>query len=308
LNTRSYNERIAPYRQPVLIYNPTAGKIQRHPRILQRTIEALEHAGVKPPLRATRTAHHASDLAAQAIAEGADLILVLGGDGTIHEAVNGMIHSRVPLGILPAGTANVLAMELGLGSNVKRAAGALTEAVERRIAVGRLCDSAGASRYFLCMCGAGLDAKIVHDLDSGLKARAGKLAYWLGGLSHIASRVGQFEVRVKGTSYQCGFALASRVRNYGGVLEIASGASLLSDDFEIVLLEGANPLRYAWYLLGVMAKRAQSMRGVRTLRGRCVELSGDAHLQIDGEYAGKLPARLEIVPDALTLLAPSAYK
>jgi diacylglycerol kinase (ATP) len=263
---------------------------------------------MKPRLLATRAPLHASDLAGQAIAEGADLVLVLGGDGTIHEAVNGMTPSRVPLGILPAGTANVLAMELGLGSNVRTAAGALLEAAERRISVGRLCDGTGASRYFLCMCGAGLDAKIVEDLGSGLKARAGKLAYWLAGLSQIATRVEQFEARVKGTSYPCGFALASRVRNYGGDLEIASGASLLSDEFEIVLFEGSNPLRYAWYMAGVLTKRVQSMRGVLTFRGPCVEFSGNARAQIDGESAGRLPVRLEIVPDALTLLAPPTYK
>jgi diacylglycerol kinase (ATP) len=263
---------------------------------------------MKPRLLATRAPYHASDLAGEAIAEGADLILVLGGDGTIHEAINGMMHSRVPLGILPAGTANVLAMELGLGSNVNRAAGALAEAVERRVAVGRLRDARGVSRHFLCMGGVGLDAKIVHDLDSGFKARAGKLAYWLTGLWQITSRVGQFDARVNGKTYRCGFALISRVRNYGGDLEIASGASLLSDDFEVVLFEGSNPLRYAWYMLGVLAKRGQSMRGVHTLRGRCVEVSGEAHLQIDGEYAGTLPALFEILPDALTLLAPPTYK
>jgi diacylglycerol kinase (ATP) len=263
---------------------------------------------VKPRLLATRAPFHASDLAQQAIAEGADLILVLGGDGTIHEAVNGMAHSRVPLAVLPAGTANVLAMELGFGSNVNEAASRLAEAVERRVAVGRLYEESGVSRHFLCMGGVGLDAKIVHDLDSGLKARAGKLAYWLGGLSQIASRVGQFVARVNGTSYECGFALISRVRNYGGDLEIATGASLLSDDFEIVLFKGSNPLRYAWYLLGVAAKRVQSMEGVHTLRGTCVEFSGDAHMQIDGERAGRLPGRFEIVPDALTILAPPAYR
>ena len=262
---------------------------------------------MKPRLLATRAPDHASDLARQAIAGGADLILVLGGDGTINEAANGMLHSNVPLGVLPAGTANVLAMELRLGSRPERAIPRLAVSVERRIALGRLCDASGVSRHFLCMGGAGLDAKIVHDLDSSLKARAGKLAYWVTGLSQIASRVAQFDARVNGSTYHCGFALTSRVRNYGGGLEIAGGASLLSGDFEIVLFEGSNPLRYAWYMLGVAVKRVQSMAGVHTLRGTCVEFSGDAHMQIDGERAGRLPARLEIVPDALTILAPPAY-
>jgi len=219
-----------------------------------------------------------------------------------------MVHSGVPLGVLPAGTANVLAMELALGSRVELAADRLGHCVERQIAVGRMCSPSGEPRLFLLMAGAGLDATIVTKVNSDLKAKAGKLAYWTAGLSRIASRVEQFEAKVNGDVYQCGFALASRVRNYGGDLEIAHGASLLSDEFEVVLFEGSNPLRYAWYMLGVGTKRVQSMTGVHTLRASRVEFSGDAHIQIDGEYAGRLPACFETVPNALTLLTPKAYQ
>ena len=83
---------------------------------------------------------------------------------------------------------------------------------------------------------------------------------------------------------------------------------LLHDDFEIVMFEGSNPLRYAWYMAGVGLKQAQRMRGVHTVRAGQIEFSGDAHLQIDGEYAGRMPGRFEIVPDALTILAPSLYR
>jgi diacylglycerol kinase (ATP) len=102
--------------------------------------------------------------------------------------------------------------------------------------------------------------------------------------------------------------LVSRVRNYGGDMEIASGASLLSDDFEVVLFEGSNPLRYAAYMTAVTLGQVKSMPGVRTLRSQRVEFLGDAHLQIDGEYGGRLPATLEMVPDALTLLVPAGYR
>ena len=158
------------------------------------------------------------------------------------------------------------------------------------------------------MGGAGLDARIVHDLNPGFKARAGKLAYWLTGFAHATQSVGQFEARINGRSYRCGFAIASRVRNYGGDLEIASGASLNHDDFEIVLFEGSNPLRYLWYMLGVGMKPVQTMAGVHVVRGGSVELTGDVHLQVDGEYAGRLPARIDIVPAAITLLMPSDYR
>lgn len=249
---------------------------------------------------------HATEIARRAVASGAELVVVLGGDGTINEAVNGMVHSNAALAILPGGTANVLAMELGLGSRLSAAIEKIPQCVEWRVAVGRLC-SHQQSRYFLAMGGVGLDAKIVYDLSPALKLRAGKLAYWLGGFGHVTQRVGQFEARINGDVYRCGFALASRVRNYGGDLEIARGASLRRDDFEVVLFEGSNPLRYLYYMLGVAAKRVQKMPGVRTARAGSVELSGDVHVQVDGEYAGRTPARFEIVPDALTLLIPPTY-
>jgi diacylglycerol kinase family enzyme len=217
-----------------------------------------------------------------------------------------MIHSSAALGILPAGTANVVAMELGLGSRLERAIERLATSIEKRVTIGRLCQSQG-SRHFLAMAGAGLDAKIVYDLDPAFKARAGKLAYWLGGFGHITERVANFEVCIDGSRHRCGFALASRVRNYGGDLEIARGASLLRGDFEVVLFEGTNPLRYLCYMCAVGLKRVQSMPGVRTIHAQRIELTGDAHLQVDGEYAGRLPACLETVPDALTLLVPPAY-
>jgi len=305
--TWSYTRRIAPYRQPVLIYNPTAGTIRRNPaRILQRTTEALERASIRPSLAPTAGPGDATRIAREVIEDGADLILVLGGDGTINEAVNGMVHSQAALGILPAGTANVLAMELGLGSRLDRAVERLKTSVEKRVAVGRVC-RADAGRHFLAMGGAGLDAKIVYDLNPKFKAFAGKLAYWLGGFGHIGQQVKNFEVRINGSRYECGFALASRVRNYGGDLEIASGASLLRDDFEIVLFEGTNPLRYLTYMFGVGLNRVQSMPGVHTIHAGRLELNGAEHLQIDGEYAGRLPASLEIVPNALTLLVPPSY-
>jgi diacylglycerol kinase (ATP) len=263
---------------------------------------------LKPLLLPTDAPSHATELARAAIAEGADLVLVLGGDGTINEVVNGMAHSRVPLGVLPGGTANVLAMEIGLGSRLDRAVELLKTSVERRVALGRLCYTGIEPRYFLSMAGVGLDASIVNRVSASLKARAGKLAYWLAGLTHFGQSIGQFEACVNGDPRRCGFALVSRVRNYGGDLEIASGASLLNDDFEVVLFEGSNPLRYAGYMLAVGARRAQSMPGVHTFRAARVEFSGDAHVQIDGEYAGRAPAALEIVPDAVTLLMPETYR
>jgi len=299
--------RLHRFRQPVLIYNPTAGALRHNPQvILQRTIAALAEGGLSPHHLATSEPGHAESLAREAAEQGADLILVLGGDGTINEVVQGLAFSSVPLGILPGGTANVLAMELGLGSRLERAARRLASFEPCTVALGRIIGSFG-SRYFLLMSGAGLDAVIVYNVSPSLKSAAGKLAYWAAGFGRFINRVDQLQVQANSQVHQCGFALISRVRNYGGDLEIASGASLRSDDFEVVLFEGSNPLRYAWYMLGVAAKRVQGMRGVCTFRTSQIEILTEAPVQIDGEYLGRLAVSIEIVPSALQLLLPPVH-
>ncbi len=278
--------------------------MRRNPeRTLQRTIAALGEGGLKPRVLATSGPGEAGSLAVQASREGADLVLVLGGDGTVNEAVQGLAHSSVPLGVLPGGTANVLAMELGLGTRPEIAALRLAAFEPRRIALGRITGDFG-SRYFLLMAGAGLDATIVYQVSLGLKNAVGKLAYWTAGLAHLTRKVDQLQVQVDGQTHVCGFALVSRVRNYGGDLEIATGASLHDDDFEIVLFEGSHPLRYAWYMLNVAARRVQRTSGVRVIRANRVEILTQAPVQIDGEFLGRQAVSIQIVPSAIDLLLP----
>jgi len=249
----------------------------------------------------------AAEVAREAVAQGADLVLVLGGDGTINEVVQGLACSGVPLGVLPGGTANVLANELGLRSRPEAAAKQLISWAPRKIALGRVTAPALGSRYFLMMCGAGLDANIVYDVHLGLKAAAGKLAYWAAGLGHFGRTLTQLDVRVDGQTHRCGFALISRVRNYGGDLEIASGASLTRDDFEVVLFEGTSSVRYAWYMMGVAARRVQKMSGVRVLRATRVEILTETAAQIDGEFLGRQALTIDIVPGAINLLLPPSH-
>jgi diacylglycerol kinase (ATP) len=245
------------------------------------------------------------------IQEGADVIFAAGGDGTINEVANGMIGTRVPIGILPAGTANVLAVELGVGTDMVEAAKRASDLVDVRIAAGLL-ENQHDSRHFLLMAGAGFDAMIVYSVNAGLKARIGRIAYWIGGFSQFGKSLPQFSVLVNGDVSRCSFALASRVRNYGGDLWIARNASLLSNHFELVLFEGTNTIPYVRYLLGIIAGRLHRMNGVSILQTNSVQLDSPQdegiYLQIDGEFAGRLPAKLSIVPDALTMLVPRAFR
>jgi diacylglycerol kinase (ATP) len=262
---------------------------------------------------ATTGPGHAGEIARQEVDRGAELILVAGGDGTINEVVNGMAFSDVPLGVLPAGTANVLACELGIGKSMERAAETLADSVLERIALGSISSAVQASpRYFLMMAGVGLDADIVYHLNPRLKEATGKVAYWIAGFSKVGHRIPEFTVEANGREYCASFALMSRVRNYGGDLEIAPTISLLDDEFEMVLFEGESSFGFLKYMLAVVVHQQQSMRGITILRTRHAAFSAahdqQIHLQADGEYIGVAPARVEIVPNAITLLVPPSFR
>ena len=237
--------------------------------------------------------------------------MAAGGDGTINEVLDGVANTKVPLGILPAGTANVLATEIGLSHSLEGAATLMSECVATRVAIGRL-DGGPQPRHFLCMAGVGFDAHIVYNLSVGLKQRLGKAAYWVGGFSQVAGRFPEFNVEIDGAAREvCSFALISRVRNYGGDFEIAQSIGLVDNCFEVALFRGRTAFPYFKYLLGLTTGRLAGMRGVSFVKAQCLRVSAPEdrriYIQVDGESSGHLPARVSLVPDALTLLVPPAY-
>ncbi len=298
-------------RRAAIIYNPVARGLSRHMSMLQSSTALLAKQGIDAKLVATTAPGSAGAQTRREIEAGCDLIVAAGGDGTINEVIEGMLHTAVPLAILPGGTANVLAREMRMPIHIGNAAAQISALEPCRIAVGSMRLSDSAARCFVCMTGAGLDAEIVYRLNLDLKALAGKLAYYVSGFAQVLRPVREFQVTVDGRKYQASFALVSRVRNYGGDLEIARGASLLRGDFEIVLFRGTLSARYLGYLAGVATRQVHRMKGCTVLRGRsvsCLPANSDGvYVQVDGELAGKLPATIELIPDALTLLAPPNY-
>lgn len=273
----------------------------------------MREAGHEVRALSTTGRGSASEIAKCCLDQGADLVLVAGGDGTINEVVNGMVFSQVPLGILPGGTANVLAMETSIGKQMVVAAGQLGNWIPERVSVAVHKDgNERPDRYFLLMCGAGLDAHIVYSIRDSVKAVLGKASYWVGGFSQLGRPFPEFDVEVEGQRYRTSFALASRVRNYGGDLEIARNVTLMDDHFELVLFSGSSSFRYLRYMAGVVTGKLEQIPGVTILQTSGVRLFAPddqrIYSQVDGEYAGPLPASLEIVPRSLTLLLPQAYR
>ena len=311
--TRNLENTPITYKHTVLIYNPRAGRFGRGGgALVERAVEILTKQGLHVNVAPTTGPGTAGALAREHIRQGADLVVAAGGDGTVNEIMEGMVHSQVPLAILPGGTANVLAMEMTLGKNLERVAGRLHELRPHRISVGHMtCDGGRVSRHFLLMAGIGVDAHIVYHVSGSLKARIGKLAYWVAGCRVLGRRLASLQVEIGGQAHSCSFALVSKVRNYGGDFEIARSVSLFDNDFEAVLFEGSNSLGYVKYLLGMALNRLSGMKGVTVLRTDRMTVSGSedirVYVQIDGESAGHLPAEIRIVPNALTLLVPPEY-
>jgi len=277
--------------------------------LFARTLDVLrgEWTDVRPvPTEGPQTAGR---IVADCIAGGAGLIVAAGGDGTLNEAVAGATGSDVPFGILPFGTANVLSNELRMGNNPVRAAEWMKHSTPIPVSLGRMV-SEECKRVFLCMAGVGLDARIVRIVSPRVKAALGKYAYWLYAFEQVGRRLHQFRVRVNGREYISSFALISRVRNYGGDIEIARRANLLEDHFAVVLCEGHSSSRYLKYFTGVITNTMERMSGVHVLDATHVEiepLEGKLDRQLDGEHAGFGAASFEIVESAVRLLVPQPY-
>jgi diacylglycerol kinase (ATP) len=295
-----------------LVYNPFAGGLKGSGRArLDQAVHTLQDAGAHVELFATHGPQVAGQLACKAIDDGCDLILAAGGDGTINEVVNGIAGSNVLFGVLPGGTANVLANEIGLANRPDRAAKQLLDATPVRIALGSLERTDQPRRYFVLMAGVGLDARIVYELDLDLKGRLGKLAYWHGGFRQFGRPVPRFHITVNGAQYCASFALITRVRNYGGDFEIARQIRLTDNDFEIVVFQNHQWQDYLRFFGAVMTNRLHATDGVALTRATRVEVNAPEdqriYVQADGEAVGVLPATIGIVPDALTLLMPKQY-
>jgi diacylglycerol kinase (ATP) len=299
-------------RDAVLIVNPLAGR-GRALRQLDGARRILSSAGMETELQQTTGPGEAVSLARRAAEQIRQLVIVCGGDGTVNEAVNGLVGCQVPLAVLPAGTANVLAKELAIPWNLPGAARWLVGAKFRRIALGLAIPepSSGAPRYFMSVAGAGADAALVASVDPKLKNRAGILAYWHEGFRQLSRYdFPWFRVKASERTLDATLVVVGRTKHYGGPFRITTEAGLLQPEFELAVVTTASPARYVSYLPLIWAGQLRRARHVKFLKSAYFECealdSRPIFLQVDGEPHGRLPAQFRIVPDALTLAMPSS--
>jgi diacylglycerol kinase (ATP) len=292
----------------VLIANPKTGRYaSRRLRPIEQTVSQLKSLGVNVELKLTTRPHEATEIAARTARNGSSDVFVAGGDGTINEVIQGLAGTKARLGIIPRGTANVLARELGLPLDEQEAAAVAARGKSRRIHLGLAIDEINnVQRHFALMAGLGLDASIVRHVRPRLKKRIGKGAFWISGLSHLASwSPHPFNLEIDGRKYTATFAAIGKAPRYGGDLAITPGARLDEPEFEVCMIQTSNRFRYLRLLSHAMrAGMPRDNPAVTFVKTNRVKAYGDAPVQIDGELIGSLPMRFEIAPHSLEVIVP----
>jgi len=294
-------------REAVLITNPNAGRGgAARAREVETFCELLRAEGVAVEVRPTAGPRDAARLAADAAREGVGAVVVRGGDGTVHEAIQGLAGTDARVLVWPAGTANVLARQLGLPTAADAAARVLLAGRTRRISLGlATSERTGERRYFFMMAGVGLDASVVRHVRPRLKRRVGEAAFWYAGLGHLAHwRPRVFTVEVDGEELPATYAAVGKAPWYGGGLAITPRARLDAEEFEVCVINTHSRLRYL-RLLGRALRGGVAPEGgpgICFRRVRRVRATGDAAVQADGELIGHLPMTFEVAPEGIELL------
>jgi diacylglycerol kinase (ATP) len=304
-----------------LIYNPVSGPLRaRRMAQIEAAAAVLRSGGVETVHAETHGPGTAGSQALEAVHAGCDAVLACGGDGTIHEVLQGIVLTPAALGVIPLGTANALAIDLGLPSRPAEAAQMLLTAKQVRVAAGLVtCQRNGApiSRYFTVAAGIGPDAHLMYQLNAQLKRKWGYPIYMFGALRTWAThRYPIFEAELDPTGSRdrverFSQLLAVRITNFGHMLRrLAPGAALRRNDLRLVVFRTRSRIRYLEYMTSVLFGWRRQVRDIELLNASSVECrlpvgsKARIYVEADGELLGTLPAKLEIVRDAVTLLIP----
>jgi YegS/Rv2252/BmrU family lipid kinase len=293
-----------------LIYNPSAGMRTAREEI-ERAMLVLRESGWSLELVETARQGDARFLAREAAERHLDAVIAVGGDGTVNEAVNGLVDSPTALGVLPLGTANVWAKEMGLPmGNLEAAALLLAGANVRTIDVGIVRGPSMDSRFFILWCGVGLDAAITRDVEPQreMKRRLGALMFWLVGIrdawgyrgKRATLRFGDKRVRRRVI-----LALAANSQLYGGIVRIAPHAKVDDGHLNLVVFKGTGFAATALHLVRVFLGAHLRDPQVEVYHTTCVTIEGkNLPVHVDAEPVGFTPVEIRVHPRSLRIMVP----
>jgi diacylglycerol kinase (ATP) len=270
----------------VIVFNPVAGRRRAH--LLWRVLDVLVANGVRLELAETCRVGHAESLTMEAVKRGEPMVVAAGGDGTIAEVANGLMGTGARLGIIPLGTANVLAHELGLPFSPKAVAAALAFGRTTSLWPG-IASSVAGNRLFVQMLGVGFDAHVVRHVSFPMKRLFGKGAYVLRSVAELTRYAyPQIRVRLDEVETQTASIIVSKGRYYGGRFRLAADAAPGEPGFSVVLFDRGGPGAAMMYGAALPLNLLGHAPGVRRIRANRVDFIGNEPIpaQTDGDPAG----------------------
>jgi diacylglycerol kinase (ATP) len=298
-----------------LIWNPMAGQ-RPSQRPLEEAVDVLEAAGWSVRMFQASQLGDSTRLARQAVRDGVEVAIAAGGDGTVNAVANGLVGSDVAMAVLPLGTGNVWAKELGLPGwvppyrhPVREAAQGLLGASVRQIDLGRANDC-----YFLLWVGVGFDAEVAHEVEPlmEMKRRLGNVLYAVSGLSLALSFAGTRSTLVvdgQPLRRRVVMVVISNIQLYGGGLfKLAPAAHLDDGHLDVFVFRGQGPLATFHHFFSVLTQYHMQDPQMNHYRARRIQVYPDQPLaiQVDGDPHGQTPLRVEVVPRALRVLVPAS--
>jgi len=291
-------------RHLMAIFNAHSGGGQ-YRRDLPLILAALRGLGYQVEERETTGVGDAKRLAREAVAQGLDLVCAIGGDGTVNEAINGLAGGQVPLAIVPTGTVNVLAMELGIPLDPPDAVRLLEVGTMSWIDLGLAGD-----RYFGLMAGVGMDAAVVASLNPVMKKAFKEAAFAVQGFANYLTREEPLiRVTTAERTIEGYFAVFGNSSNYGGGFGITPLADMRDGLLDVCVLKDKSFLSTIWYWTAALINahiKHPKVEYFRTEKAEIVtvEEGKEVLVQTDGEVAGKLPLTCRIMPRSLRVVVP----
>jgi diacylglycerol kinase (ATP) len=290
-----------------LIINPAAARAGE--RSSRAIAEVLEGAGCHLTVLTTSGPGDAVELCREAVREKADVVAVFGGDGTVMEALEGLVGAEVPLGVIPGGTANLLAGNLRIPNNPAKAAQVVGKGRPRTIDIGRL-ETEEVTKYFAVGAGAGYDAELMLGTSGDAKRRWGVGAY----VSYVMRtapniRPIPFRVTIDGSCSELDAAsvLVANCREImPGILSLGHEVALDDGHFDTFILKAHGLLESASLVMQLMRRKVKQTEQVRRMRGREVHVECDTPqpVECDGDVVGTTPFTATIIPGGRTVMVP----
>ena len=285
----------------LIIHNPNAGRRGR--KKIMAVLDGIKKNQISIELIMTEYAGHGIELAKQyCSSNNIDMIVAAGGDGTINEVINGLYGSNMPLGIIPLGTVNILAKEIGLKNTTAHIVDTIVRFHCQKIYIAKINES-----YFALMASVGLDALSVQNVNLKLKKYLGEFAYFISFIKQlIISNDTEYQVTIDGKGHTCFGAIVSNGKYYAGKYICAPRSDIKDDKLYVVLMKNKGRFNLLRYFVAIITNRVDALHDMELYPAKSISIACAiaAPIQVDGDNFGDLPVQISISKKTISLVSP----